>query len=111
MTFDPGNYHIYASAPAYRVDVHKTRLRQLTPVAVTIVVGSSEYSTDASSVPDHSAQTRSFIDHLFTVAATATMRIEHQCSDSQLTNGFGRAAGFGEVEVYTEVWIIRLGET
>src|SRR6185503_12767397 len=88
-----GTYHIYASAPAFKVNNHKTRLTQLTPVATTRSIGTTEYSgaaNDPVDAPNHAAQTRSFIDDIFIItAAPTTMTITHQCLTTRANDGFG----------------------
>lgn len=84
------------SAPASNVGQHKTRLFNVTDATVA-GVGSSEQSAGSADTA-----TRSFGGA--PVVAGKAYRIEHQCSSTAATLGFGRAAGFATtVEVYTRV--------
>ncbi len=42
---------------------------------------------------------------LFTIGASQTFEIRHQCVSTKTGNGFGVASGFGVDEVYTQVRI------
>ncbi|RWD77485.1 hypothetical protein [Mesorhizobium sp.] len=82
------------TAPASNVGQHKTRLFNVTDATVA-GVGSSEQSAGSADTA-----TRSFGGA--PVVAGKAYRIEHQCSNTVATLGFGRAAGFAStVEVYT----------
>ncbi|TIO26943.1 hypothetical protein [Mesorhizobium sp.] len=84
------------SAPASNVGQHKTRLFNVTDATVA-GVGSSEQSAGSADT-----QNRSFGGA--PVVAGKAYRIEHQCSSTAATLGFGRASGFATtVEVYTRV--------
>jgi hypothetical protein len=91
-----GTYRCSITAPANRVAQHKTRLQNITD-AITYL-GTSEY-------PGTTVQTSSRIKARFTIAATKTFEVQHQCNTSVATNGFGGASNF-DVEVYTvaEFW-------
>jgi len=84
------------SAPASNVGQHKTRLFNVTDTTVA-GVGSSEQSAGSADT-----QTRSVGGA--PVVAGKAYRIEHQCTTTIATNGFGRASGFAStVEVYARV--------
>ncbi|TIQ25056.1 hypothetical protein [Mesorhizobium sp.] len=84
------------SAPASNVGQHKTRLFNVTDATVA-GVGSSEQSAGSADT-----QNRSFGGA--PVVAGKAYRVEHQCTSTVATLGFGRAAGFATtVEVYTRV--------
>ena len=100
-----GNYLIQWSAPAYSINLHKSRLYDVTGTAV-IEYGSSEM---ASSLLGHYADvgmTRSFGSARVTPSGTNNYKIEHYCEDTYATEGFGHAGGFA-VEVYTIVEIFK----
>lgn len=84
------------SAPAFVNGAHKSRLYNVTDDQV-VQVGSAEF-TNAVLGP---SQTQSF--GAGEVVAGKTYRIEHQCSTTQSSTGFGVAAGFGGLETYTQV--------
>lgn len=102
FTLVSGTYLIRATAPAYAVDRHKARLRNMTDSSTTLV-GSSAYSSNGSSSAEPS-----IIEGRFTIAAAKAFEIQHQCQTTVATLGFGVESNFGESEVYTiiELWKI-----
>ncbi|TIP43670.1 hypothetical protein [Mesorhizobium sp.] len=84
------------TAPASNVGQHKTRLFNVTDATVA-GVGSSEHSAGSADTATRSVGGAP-------VVAGKAYRIEHQCSSTAATLGFGRASGFATtVEVYTRV--------
>lgn len=100
FTLPAGTYRILASAPAYDVKRHQTRLYNVTDSAVTLL-GTSEYLLDTVG-----GQTRSIIAGIFTIAASKVFEFQHQCEVTTASNGFGVASNF-TTEVYAEVEIWR----
>lgn len=100
ITLEAGTYDCLIRCPAFRVDSHQVRLRNTTDGATTLV-GSSAFTNDVEAV-----QTDSFVQGRFTIAAQKTFEIQHRCSNTQATFGFGAANDFGENEIYTvaEFW-------
>ena len=100
FTLQAGTYRIAASAPAYSVDRHTAKLRNVTDGADAIV-GTSEL---ASSVGQ--GYGRSFVVGKLTIASAKTFEIQHRCQTTQASTGFGIASNFGVSEVYTvvEIW-------
>jgi len=96
-----GTYIVDISSPAFDVNRHKCRLYDITN-AVTLLVGSSENTSTATST--HIC-TRSVIKSVLTLAAPITIELQHRCDVTQSSNGFGKAASFGEIEVYAELFI------
>lgn len=101
ITLPAGTYYIEASAPARTVSNHKTRLRNVTDAADTLI-GSSEQNSSAAG-----NSTRSHIAGRFTIAAEKDLEIQHIGETTRATDGFGPAAagGLGGVEVFTDVRI------
>lgn len=101
ITLQVGTYIIQASAPAYAVNRHQTRLYNITDAAATLS-GTSEYagSTDA-------VYNRSFIAGQFTIDAAKVFELQHRCETTVATRGFGVEANF-QTEVYSivELWKI-----
>lgn len=97
FTLPAGTYRIFASAPTYAVNKHKTRLRNITD-SVDTLLGTSEHSDQT-----YNGATRSFIAGIFTISSQKTFEIQHQC---QTTQNFGQASSFGVNEIYTvvELW-------
>lgn len=103
ITLAAGTYLLRASAPANWVVNHKTRWQNITD-GTTTLEGTSEAVSSASSAN----QTRSFVIGRFTIAASKTFELQHQCSTTRATDGFGEASNFG-TEIYSivELWRIK----
>jgi hypothetical protein len=96
----PGTWTIRASAPAGNgVGRHQIRLWNVTD-GVRVDRGSSE-------AQGGSTCTRSFLDGSFTISAPKTFEIQHQCTTTVATSGFGLAGMFGDFEIYTQVVLRR----
>lgn len=103
FTLASGTYRIRASAPAYNVLRHQTRLRNITDGSTTLV-GSSEYAgTENTGQSVFPTTNRSHVSGRFTITASKAFEIQHRCEQTRNTFGFGVEANFGEVEVYTIV--------
>lgn len=99
VTLPAGTYTVQWSAPAYIVGTHATRLFNVTDSA-TIETGTAEKSSTADTT-----QTKSTGLAVFTLSSSKDIRLEHQCTTTNGTNGLGIASGFGAHEVYSYVWI------
>lgn len=93
ITLAAGTYECDISAPGYRVDFHQIRLWNDTDSAV-IAYGTSERSESTA------ATSRSFLTYRFTIAGSKVFEIQHRCSDTTATDGFGTANNFGGDEVF-----------
>ena len=89
-----GTYRVRISCPANNVTRHQARLYNLSDSAVELV-GTSETTNAAGIV------TRSLIEGRITIASAKGFSIEHRCSSTRATDGYGVAANFGEAETYT----------
>lgn len=99
FTLQPGMYEIEASAPAYQVDRHMLRLQDIT-AGTTVSEGQSN---DVGA-----AQTMVYarLVKVVTIGAATTFEIQHRCSTTKTTDGFGRAANVGNTnEQYATVKI------
>lgn len=104
FTLAAGTYLFRARASAFRVNGHQIRLRNITD-GTTSAVGSSSHSGSAADygTPD------SVVDKIVTIAGGKTFEIQHRCQTAgAVLSSFGRSAGFGEVEVYCQVEILKL---
>jgi hypothetical protein len=99
ITLPAGTYFIRASAPAYMVVQHKSRLYDTTGVAV-LVHGTAERTATASG----GSQTRSHIVGSFTLAVASVLEIQTRVGTSYATTGYGVHASYG-TEVYVDVLI------
>jgi len=99
ITLPAGTFWIFASAPAREVQRHQARFYNVTDTAVECV-GTPEQVADNN-------QSRSFIISRFTIAAAKTFELQHQCSTTDVTLGFGTAGNFNETEIYSDVRIVQ----
>lgn len=100
ISLPAGTYYIEASAPAYFLNAHQAKLRNVTD-STDVIIGTTErVATDTIS--------RSFVVGRFTLSGTKTLELQHRCQTSFPTSGLGTAANFGVVEVYSEVRIWKI---
>ena len=101
--FEAGEYVVAWSAPCFgAVGKHQARLRQLVD-GVTVASGSSSSCSAAASTLSNGVAR-------FEPDPEKWYGIQHRCVNAVAGNGFGEACGFGEMEVYTQVNIWRVGE-
>jgi len=100
-----GKYYIEASAPAYQVNMHKTKLYNVTDTA-DIILGTQLYSPSSEGNED-----RSFLCGEFTITAQKTIELQHRCQTTRVTYGYGNAWGAGFTELYSvvKIWKIYTG--
>ena len=99
VSIPAGTYMIRASAPGVNVGSHQTRLQNITDGS-TLILGTSESATTSGS-------TSSFVNGRITLDDTKTVELQHECSATQLSFGFG-LANTGDAEVYAILSIRRL---
>ena len=99
ITLPSGTYYIIAQAPAYHVNIHKLKLRNITDSSDTLI-GYQMFVWDTDESTNNVGVTGRF-----TIASQKTFEIQHRCSVTASSEGFGRLSNFGEVEVYTDVQI------
>lgn len=104
ITLAAGTYYIRATTPAFAVEVHQTRLQNVTDGS-TVLTGTPGYTASGVGAV---AVTHSFVSGIFTIAASKALELQHQCSSTKTTNGFGVAANF-TTEVYTVVELWKIG--
>jgi len=105
FTLPAGTYDIVARAPAYFINTHKARLRNITD-DTTVTEGTSEKSNDDASFSETSQE--SVIRTRLTITTSITFEIQHQCQTTGNTNGLGIATTFStDNEIYTTVEIVR----
>lgn len=97
-----GVYEVLASAPAYQVNEVQLRLYNVT-AAVAVLTGVSGYAGGSATT-----EWLSWVTGRFTLAATSTLRLEHQCTTTRVTNGFGVENSFG-IQVFADLQIRFLG--
>jgi len=94
-----GTYEIEALGSVNDVNTHKLKLRNITDVS-DVIIGLNVGAGSGGAQPGP-------CNGIFTIASTKTFEIQHRCVVTQATNGFGVAAGFGVIEVYCAVKIIK----
>jgi hypothetical protein len=100
-----GTYRISAHAPGQAVGNHQIRLYNITN-STTIIAGTSAYGSTVGE-----AQQSSFIRGQFSLATTKTLELQHRCSlPNSGGDHLGVAVSFGEVNVYSEVELWRIGD-
>jgi hypothetical protein len=123
ITLEAGQYYTEISAPALNVNEHVARLADVTddPGAAgsTVILGTSEFSADTFLWRDSSfypmqiassGQTRSHVTGQFSLTAQRTLEVQHQCSNTQTTDGFGSDGAFYQTNnVFTivKMWQVR----
>lgn len=106
ITLPTGTYFLFAfgqsSGTPGATTQHKSRLRNITDGATTLV-GTSHYTTAGSgSVAVNSPV---FLFGRFTIAAQKVFEFQQWCNRTIATVGFGHESDSGEAEVYVEVLI------
>jgi len=102
IVLQPGTYHIEASAPAFKIDNHVIKLRNITD-AVDTIIGAVSYADAASNV-----QNNSLLNGTFTIASAKTFETQHRCTVTRASNGFGAAGNVGVSEIYATVKLTKV---
>jgi len=99
FTLAPGTYRCLIHCPAYVVAYHQARLHNTT-ADTQLLPGTPEYAN-----PSFSHTTHSTVAGRFTIATAQTLQIQHRCTTTRNTTGFGLACNFTD-EIYTiaEFW-------
>lgn len=103
FTLQPGTYFIQWSAPAFAVNLHQSRLFNVTDSTV-VETGTSSQTPNATG-----ATTISHGCAVVTLTSAKAFRIEHKCSTTQAANGLGIATNLGAKEVYSWVNVWKSG--
>lgn len=98
VLLEAGAYWCRISCPAYAVNRHKARLRNMTD-GTDLLIGTSEFSGTP-------AQTSSIIAGRIDLTTQKVVEVQHRCETTTATNGFGVASNFAVTEVYAvaEFW-------
>lgn len=104
VTLVAGTYVARIKAPAYNVNLHYTRLRNITD-GTTTLLGSNEYQNVSNP-----SSGNSWIMGIFTIGGTKTFEVQHWCQTTRATDGFGRNCNLdgARVELYTIADFIRI---
>jgi len=103
ITLPAGDYYIEASVPGYRVNAHKAKLTNITD-GLDIVIGTSEYADNGITVSN-----RTVINGFFTLVTTKIFEIKHYTGVAYSTFALGYGTANGDIEVYTDVKIWKVG--
>ena len=106
ITLPTGTYYVEASAPARNCDQHKVFIYNASDTA-DILVGHSEYRSAATAPGD--AHSRSHVSGRFTLAAEKDIELRHYIVAAKAVNGLGQATTTGQVEVYSDILIWKVG--
>lgn len=103
FTLAVGTYEIIAMAPGHNAGDHQARL-QNTTAATTILLGQLSGGATGGNTT-----TISMVTGRFTVAASQALELQHRCTNTAATLGFGAAGSFG-TEVYSQVFLRRVSQ-
>jgi hypothetical protein len=106
ITLPAGSYEIYASAPAYRVQEHRIRWRNITD-GTSDIWGESSYVDDTDVVVD-----RTNLFGRISSSSEKVFELQHEASRTQNTDGFGVETGDHltiDHETYSHVVIKKIG--
>lgn len=102
FTLQAGTYEIDGEAPARAVDSHKTKIRNITASTDDII------GAEANTGSAVAAENRSRVMGILTVTGPTVFELQHQCTTTKATNGFGSNGGFSVSEVYSMVKITKI---
>ncbi len=105
VTLPAGTYRFSAAAPAYQVNTHQVRIRNITD-GTTLLDGESSY-VDASA---SSSSELSRVKGQFTITESKIFELQHRCAATRATIGFGvpGVAGEHDIEVYASIDLIKI---
>ncbi len=103
ITLAAGTYDCHIACPSYRVLTNRAKLVNTSDTADTLL-GICCHGSNVGSAGEVT-----MVSHImgrFVIAAEKTFEIQHRCSVTKTTSGFGVASSFGEAEIYTvaEFW-------
>ncbi len=103
ITLPAGTYWIEASAPAYKTDTHKAKLRNTTDASDALI------GTSATAAAADGVSSRSFVVGRLSITAEKVFELQHRANTTAATRGFGQGnAAFGVVEVYADIKIWKI---
>ncbi|MFT7086989.1 MAG: hypothetical protein ACJAZX_000412 [Rickettsiales bacterium] len=102
LTLPSGTYEISVLAGGYDVGQHKAKLVNISD-SIDVLIGLNADTTTATDITTMSA-----IQGLFTISSPKLFEIQHRCSNTKNTDGFGQNTNFSVVEVYCDVKIRKI---
>jgi hypothetical protein len=106
ITLDAGTYECKITVPGFQCGQHQAILYNVTD-ASTVLIGSSVYQGATAGY----GQAVSCIVGRFTIAASKSLEVRHQCGITKASNGLGVNASRGISEVYTVAEFWKISET
>lgn len=101
ITLPAGTYRVRTFAPAFGVSHHRSRFYNVTD-AVSVADSLSMYA-DVTNLGNNLSQTES----RFTIASPKVFELQHICSSTRASNGFGTGNGVGGDEIYSRVSLVK----
>ena len=102
VTLPAGTYNIVGTAPAYKTNAHRLRLRNTT-ASTTIALGVNAFNGSGGY-----ATTYAYVNGTVTLTGSTTIELQHQAETTATVNGFGTLCNFGDSEVYAQIQIARI---
>jgi hypothetical protein len=103
FTLQPGTYVVEIQAPAGFVNIHKAKLRNITD-STDDIIGTSEHASNAGGI----IVSKSACMGTVTITTAKTFEVQHRCSTTYATDGFGYPSSLSVSEVYTQVKITKV---
>jgi hypothetical protein len=104
ITLPAGQYKITALAPSNYTTSTKARIYDITNSA-DLIIGPSNYNEQSTVVT-----VTDLVIGVITLSGATVIELQHRCTDSYSTYGFGRAANLdSKVEVYSQIKIQKIG--
>ena len=100
FTLLAGKYEIEADAPAFQVTGHKGKIRNITD-STDDIMGANVYSSVASTTP-------SIVRGTIEITKTTTFELQHRCTVTRATNGYGVGLSLSVDEIYAQVKITKV---
>ena len=102
VTLQPGTYRFNARAPGFGVRRHQTRFYDTTNSAV-VQLGSNAASQTTTDASDSKCVGE------FTITAATVFELQHYCTITRATNGFGATNGSTVENVYSTIEFWKVG--
>lgn len=102
ITLQGGDYHIYVTTSACSVRNHQFRIYDITE-SKTLYVSNNGFTTETNDTLQ--------CDFILNLSSPKTFELQHRCTKTQESYGFGRAVGFGEPEIYSRIHIVNIGSS
>lgn len=102
FTLEAGTYLIEAQADAHDVNTHKAKIRNYTD-STDAIIGMRAMSNSTGG-----SESAASVKGIITIAGSKAFELQHRCSTTRSSDGFGSARTYGDTEIYATVVITRL---